>query len=134
EVEERGTLLASGVIAGEAVAGIILAGLIVRDAQAGGNLTFLLAPVVLGILAALAAIVILGRTIQGNLTALALLLLGALGSFFLNGVDPASLDAGPLVGLAVLAYGSLVLGYLALRPYISSGEVTFTEIGDGPGE
>lgn len=120
-VEQRGTLLASGLIAGEAVAGIVLAGLIVRDASVTpvGNLTFVLSPLVLGVLAGLAALVVGGGRRWARPVAAGLLLAGIAGTLWATGDALPSLDGGPLVGLAVMAYGALVVTYLALRPQLA---------------
>lgn len=106
--QQRGTLLASGVIAGEAVAGILLAGLIVQDASAGTSLTFDLAPLILGFLAGGGVLLVLGRRPWSMALALGWALAGTVIGFLMMldvtwaGTLPAAAVAAPLlVGLLV---------------------------------
>ncbi len=119
--QNRGTLIASGVIAGEAVAGIALAGFIVADATYDLNLTLQLAPLILGLLAAAGALTILGTGPRGKLGAILAAGAGITGAALVTWgpeITQADFSAGPLVGLVVMLYGAAVITYLALRPQV----------------
>lgn len=118
--QQRGTLLASGLIAGEAVAAILIAGLIFAQGEAGGWL-FHISPLALGLLVATGVLLVLGTRRSGWTLAGAAALAGtALTAWSAVSAPPPDLAGGPLVGLLVVAYGAAVVTYLAMRPTLGA--------------
>lgn len=118
--QQRGTLLASGLIAGEAVAAILIAGLIFAQGEAGGWL-FHVSPLALGLLVATGVLLVLGTRRSGwTLAAAAALAGAALTAWSALEGPPEGLAGGPLTGLLVMGYGALVVTYLAMRPALGT--------------
>ncbi|MHB8604463.1 MAG: OPT family oligopeptide transporter [Thermoplasmatota archaeon] len=114
-VNRNGLLFASGLIAGEAVMGVIMALLIVSKIE-----PMVFAPLFLGIFAAgFVAVFGEGKVRKPGLWAVALATLGAIGSLvlFLEGFTYTFQFAADVkwTGLLVLAYVAVLLFYLPLR-------------------